>query len=142
MDEMNGQADEPSRVDQDAAPELDPLGQWEAVVSSGDCVLWRADRCWSSPEAAKHDAALAMCGRMRPTAYESRGRGWRACIVIRAQGRQEERDLTNTFSEVLFPTMTDAWRHAAQVLASAEASARKSLPGERFATPRPQKSLK
>lgn len=82
-----------------------------------------------------------MCGGMRPTAYQLSGGGWRACIVIRQGGEPGESHINPFLADIIFPAMIDAWRHAAQLLASAETSVHKSLSRDCFVAARPQKPL-
>lgn len=107
-----------------------PQFAWEAVVASCNHVLWRP--YWrfveyTTRELAIEEARLVLVCHLRPAAENRQRRdrsadeGWNACVECQTE---DEGHITSFRTEASWDSETEAWRHAAQMLAAAEATAR------------------
>ena len=107
------------------APEI----VWEAVVVSGDHVLWTPSAGWPEYEAldrALEQATEVLLDRLRPAACEHypREEGWDSCIDYLHQSGSI--DVRRIRTDSAWATKAEAWRHASRVLAEAEATVRQA----------------
>ena len=98
-----------------------PVIAWEPIIRSGGRVIWkpRNRRPWENVELAQQQAEELLLDRLRPAAYKHwEGEKWEPCIdYVIGSGSTEFRCLESDH----WGTKTEAWRHAARVLADAEA---------------------
>lgn len=117
-----------------------PETAWEPAVISGEHVIWAPWYPTYVPkDLALEQSAKALLHHLRPAAFvkyqsdmDRSAEEWEPCIEHQDDNGNIENKRIRT--DRTFLTMTEAWRHAARVLAEAEATARKAPTSEPLVT--------